>query len=313
MTATLTDPAPADPTPPKPRWKLSVPAVIIAVLFLVGTCVWTYPSMAAWFSQLDQSEVLKNSTTTEDPNASRNAEQLKLADEYNRKLQAGGARINAGQRSPQPGQSAGKDPSGTLGYNDILTTPTNDVMSRIQIPKINVDLPIYHGTSDETLLRGIGHLEGTALPVGGVGMNTVVTGHRGLAEAEMFTNLDKIGKGDYFTFNTFGRVVTYRVIETKIVDPDQTETLDPVAGKDLATLVTCTPLGINTQRILVIGERVIPTPPEALKDATEPPDIPGFPWWIVIMAGGAVVGAGYVWFAGRPVKPKPRPKRTPSH
>lgn len=318
MTATLTEPAASGPPPQKPKWRLSVPAVIIAVLGLVGTCVWTYPMMAAWLNQIDQSKVIENATTTNDPNAPDNAKQLKLAEEYNAKLDAGSAMIAKNERLPQyngPATDGGSDGSDTLNYNDILTSPSTDVMSRIQIPKINLDLPIYHGTSDETLLKGIGHLEGTALPVGGEGNNSVVTGHRGLAEAEMFTNLDKIGKGDYFTFNTFGRVITYRVIDTKIVDPDQTETLDPVAGKDLATLVTCTPLGINTQRILVIGERVIPTPPEALRDATQPPDVPGFPWWAVIMGGAALAAGGYVWFSGMPLKPKkkkPTPER-PAH
>ena len=307
MTATLTEPAPSGPPPQKQKWKLSVPAAIIAVLGLLGACVWTYPMMAAWITQLDQSEVIQNATTTEDPNAPHNAKQLKLAEEYNAKLEAGGASVQANERIPQ---WQGDDGITDLNYNEILTSPKTDVMSRIQIPKIDLDLPIYHGTSDETLLRGIGHLEGTALPVGGVGNNSVVTGHRGLAEAEMFTNLNKIDKGDYFTFNTFGRIITYKVIETKIVDPDQTETLDAIPGKDLATLVTCTPLGINTQRILVIGERVIPTPPDALEDAQNPPDIPGFPWWAVIRGGAAVAAGGYIWFAGRPVKPRKGPTDT---
>ncbi|AZL08179.1 class C sortase [Brevibacterium aurantiacum] len=308
MTTTLTAPT-SEPPPTPPKWRLSVPAVIIAVLGLVGTCVWTYPMMAAWLTQIDQSKVVENATTTNDPDAPRNAEQLKLAEDYNAKLEAGGASLDANERLPQfegPAADDGGKTDGRFDYDNILTSPTTDVMSRIQIPKIDLDLPIYHGTSDETLLRGIGHLEGTALPVGGVGNNTVITGHRGLAEAEMFTKLDQIDKGDYFTFNTFGRVITYRVAETKIVDPDQTETLDAVRGKDLATLVTCTPLGINTQRILVIGERVEPTPPEALKDAQEPPDIPGFPWWAVIVGGAVVAAGGYVWFTGRPAKPHNR-------
>lgn len=163
---------------------------------------------------------------------------------------------------------------------------------------IDVDLPIYHGTSDVTLLRGIGHLEGTALPVGGNGTHAVLTGHRGLAESELFTHLDRLAVGDTFTIEVFGQVLTYRVGETKVVDPSDTETLYPVRGKDLVTLVTCTPLGINSQRILVTGERVTPTPARDLAHAGARPDIPGFPWWVVVIGAAVAVLTLYVWWMG---------------
>jgi sortase A len=178
-------------------------------------------------------------------------------------------------------------------------------MARIRIPAINVDLPVYHGTSEAVLEHGIGHLEGTALPVGGPSTHSVVTGHRGLATSELFSNLDKVNVADTFTIEVFGETLSYRVIETIIVEPDDTQNLLIQPGKDLLTLVTCTPLGINSHRILVTGERVIPTPQEDLDAAGETPDVPGFPWWMII-AGTVIAGAGtYVWLSGRP-------PRTPS-
>ncbi|WP_459583204.1 class C sortase, partial [Aerococcus mictus] len=111
---------------------------------------------------------------------------------------------------------------------------------------IDVDLPVYHGTSDEVLNRAAGHLEGTSLPVGGPSTRAVITAHRGLANARMFTDLNKVNVGDTFTIEVFGDVLTYRVRDTKVVAPEDTDTLRVEEGKDLVTLVTCTPLGINS-------------------------------------------------------------------
>lgn len=120
----------------------------------------------------------------------------------------------------------------------------------------------------------------------------------------MFTNLDKVGKGDRFTLTTFGQVLSYQVVRTQVVDPEETESLGTISDRDLVTLVTCTPLGINTQRILVTAERVYPTPVADLEAGTSESDLPGFPWWIVIMAAGLVAAGIYVWWSGRPLRPK---------
>ncbi|WP_372457104.1 class C sortase [Microbacterium allomyrinae] len=181
----------------------------------------------------------------------------------------------------------------------MLRADETGLMARIKIPSIGVDLPISHGTSDATLAKGVGHLEGTALPVGGASTHSVLTGHRGLADAELFTNLDRVVVGDTFTIETFGEVLTYEVTETQVVSPDQTETLYPQRGVDLVTLVTCTPLGINTHRILVTGERILPTPVRDLDAAGQRPDIPGFPWWALGASGAVVVAGAYVWFSAR--------------
>ena len=184
----------------------------------------------------------------------------------------------------------------------MLAGDADGLMARIKIPSIKLDLPIYHGTSEDVLERGIGHLEGTALPVGGQSTHSVVTGHRGLATSELFSKLNEVEVDDTFTIEVFGELLSYRVIETLVVEPQDTESLLIRPGKDLMTLVTCTPLGINSHRILVTGERVIPTPQADLDAAGDAPDVPGFPWWM-FAAGGVVVGAGtYVYISGRPPK-----------
>lgn len=283
-------------------WKPPALAVVAGLVAWLGMCVLLYPMAAGWVSQYNQSKVV----TTYDSHAQSDklvpsaVQQLADAHRYNEALTAG-AELEANHRLPT-GQGSGGDAN--LDYNQLLRTDDSGVMGRIKIPTIDVDLPIYHGTADETLLKGIGHLEGTSLPVGGANTHAVLTGHRGLANAVMFTNLDKVKVGDTFTVTVLTQTLTYKVTSTTVVDPDQTQTLRPVAGKDLVTLVTCTPLGINSQRILVTGERVEPTPASDIAAAHKRPDVPRFPWWAVIfLAGTAVVGV-YIWFSGRPARPK---------
>lgn len=283
------------------RWRVPVFAVVIALIALSGLGIWTYPSAAAWFSQLDQSKIIGDSATVIEGDRAENARQLALAHRYNDALQSG-AQLESNHRLPS---SSGTADDGAPTYDEVLDDGGPGVMTRLRIPSIELDLPVYHGTSDETLLKGLGHLEGTSLPVGGEDTHSVITGHRGLADATMFTELDKVGKGDRFTLTTFGQVLSYQVVRTQVVEPDETESLQTVSGRDLVTLVTCTPLGINSQRILVTAERVSPTPAADLEAGTAEPDIPGFPWWIVIMGAGLVLAGVYVWWSGRPVRLRP--------
>ena len=167
-------------------------------------------------------------------------------------------------------------------------------MARVKIPSIEVDLPIYHGTDEETLLRGAGHLEGTHLPVGGESTRSVITAHRGLANATMFTDLNRVSEGDSFTIESLGETLVYRVNEIQVIDPTDTGSLQSESGKDLVTLITCTPLGVNTHRILVTGERITPTPAPALHEAGKAPEIPGFPWWALLGTGGILLIGGYL-------------------
>ena len=278
------------------RWRLSAVSAAIASLCLVGVSVTLYPATASWFSAAGEAARIArygDAVTAAGP-AGRLAA-LKAAEDYNAALRGGGA-VNANGHVPVG--TAADLPHG-YDYDRLLAADRYGLMGRIVIPAIGADLPIYHGTSDATLAEGVGHLEGTSLPVGGRGTHAVLAGHRGLASATLFTNLDRVADGDLFTLYVFGETLTYRVSSVTVVDPDQTRTLDPVPGEDLVTLVTCTPLGINSQRILVTGERVTPAPASAIARGHEAPAGPGFPWWAAAFAGAAAASGGYLWWSGR--------------
>lgn len=281
-------------------WKFSALNLSIALLVLLGIGLVGYPSIAGWISQYNQSNVLFDQTKATSAEAVADIEkQLKAAADYNDALQSG-ALLESGANV-----AAGTGVSTTANdYWKLLNAEPSRMMSRLRIPAIEVDLPVYHGTSDATLLKGIGHLEGTSLPVGGSGTRSVLTGHRGLANATMFTNLNRVKKGDTFSVEVLGKVLTYKVFKIQIVEPDSSEQIRAVPGKDLMTLVTCTPLGINTQRILITGERVTPTPVEDIDAMAARPDVPGFPWWAVIGGGSVLLAGLWFWRAGyRPLGP----------
>lgn len=151
--------------------------------------------------------------------------------------------------------------SGMVQPEDYLAQLNiNGVMGHIKIPKIKVDIPIYHGTSDETLKKGAGHLEGSSLPVGGEGNHTVITGHTGLSSAKMFTELINLEENDEFFLYILGETLAYKIDQIKVVEPSKIDDLKPVANQDYATLITCTPYGINSHRLIVRGTRVPYTP-----------------------------------------------------
>ena len=147
------------------------------------------------------------------------------------------------------------------GEYQCLLDSGSGIMGTVSIPKISVKLPIYHGTSEQALAKGAGHLYGTSLPVGGTNTHAVITGHRGLVDAPMFTRLDEIKNGDYFYIDVMGEKLAYAVDSITVINPDETSRLREVPGEDRVTLMTCTPYGVNTQRLLVSGHRVsIPYP-----------------------------------------------------
>ncbi len=284
-------------------WRFSWGAFIVAFLMVAGMTTLLYPTAAAWINQYNQSKLISGYEDEVNNGEPPAGDQIALAHDYNNALQFG-ATVEANHRLPTGfGYNYGE-----LDYSKILLANPSGMMARLNIPSIDLDLPIYHGTDDVTLLRGLGHLEGTSLPVGGENTHSVITGHRGLANMTMFTNLDKVVEGDIFYIEVFGQLLTYQVRETKVVEPEQTESLRSQPGKDLVTLITCTPLGINTHRILVTGER-IPTPqnPQIQPD----PEVPRFPYWIVIYLVGwcvaiiFIVRSGYPPSASRKVRHKP--------
>ncbi|WP_018142463.1 class C sortase [Alloscardovia criceti] len=271
---------------------------VAALLVIVGTTLVLYPTAASWVSQYNQTELTGDYSSLVSRVVPDREAQLEAAKAYNTALSSG-ALLGRNERIPSSIGDLDEitAPDGRVWtYDDILAASDNGIMSRIRIDAIDLDLPIYHGTSDETLMKGAGHLQGTSFPIGGPSTRTVITAHRGLATATMFTDLDKVEVGDTFTLETFGEVLTYRVITTEVVEPDDTQTIRAVEGKDLATLVTCTPLGINSHRILVTGERIIPTPAGDVDRAGKHSDLPKFPWWAVLYA---VVVLGTVGFTVR--------------
>lgn len=141
-------------------------------------------------------------------------------------------------------------------YRKQLNLNKNGIMGAVEIPKIHVDLPIWHGTEEEVLSNGAGHLQGSSLPVGGENTRCVLTSHRGLPSSKLFTRLDELEEGDLFYIHVCGEVFAYQVCTIEIIEPDELEKLNIIAGKDMVSLVTCTPYGINTHRLVVNGERV---------------------------------------------------------
>ena len=141
-------------------------------------------------------------------------------------------------------------------YNDMLNVAGNGVMGYIEIEKIKCSLPIYHGTSDSVLQIAVGHLDGSSLPVGGTGTHCVLSGHRGLPSAKLFTDLDQLGEGDTFVLYILDEMFTYQVDQIRIITPDDLSALTVEPDKDLCTLVTCTPYGVNSHRLLVRGQRI---------------------------------------------------------
>ncbi len=293
--STTTEQRSEAPAPPRAR-RLPGFALITAGLALIGLLVLLYPSTAAWVSQYQQSQLItaySGEVRDLGPNAQTDA--IEQARTYNAQL-TGGAQVAAGERIPLSDGTATPE---RFDYEQLLRVDKTGLMARLKIPSIAVDLPVYHGTSEATLMEGVGHLEGTALPVGGPSTHSVLTAHRGLASAELFTRLDRVRVGDTFTIEVFGEVLSYQVTDTRIVEPDQTESLFPRADRDLVTLVTCTPLGINSHRILVTGERITPTPVADIEHAGESPDIPGFPWWAVGLGAGVIAIGLYLWWMRR--------------
>lgn len=275
----------------KPRWRPSLVSWLIAALMTLALGAGLYTMTASWLASYAQSRIIVQDHSGTGIDFSS---ELSLAREYNASLSAG-ARLDANANIPA---GTGTASSGDLVYEDMLAESATGVMARVKIPAIDVDLPVFHGTSAETLDIGAGHLEGTHLPVGGVGTRTVITAHRGLANATMFTDLDQVDIGDRFVIETAGEAFTYEVRDIQVVDPSDSQSIVPDPNRDLATLITCTPLGVNSHRIVVTGERVTPTPIADVDAVGAAPTIPGFPWWVPLGIGGLTIITVFLVRAG---------------
>ena len=217
--------------------------IILILIFLVGLSVMLYPTVSDYVNQKNQSRAVASySEEVENLSDVDYQAYFDAADDYNRRL----------AETPD----AFYRPEEVSGYTDTLDVSGTGIMGYITISKIGVELPVYHGTSDGVLQVAAGHLEGSSLPVGGAGTHAVISAHRGLPSAKLFTNLDELEVGDTFTITVLDRVLTYEVDQISIVLPTETDLLQPVEGKDYVTLMTCTPYGINSHRLLVRGRRI---------------------------------------------------------
>ena len=207
-------------------------------------------------------------------------ESLAAAHAYNERLAASGQPVLGEARDPFSAEAGGSRAAGEDSasaqdeeYQSLLDAG-GGVMGAIRIPEISVDLPIYHGTSESALASGAGHLYGSSLPVGGESTHSVITGHRGLVEAMMFTRLDEMKVGDYFYIDVMGETLGYRVDRIEVIEPDDTSKLKIVEGEDRVTLMTCTPYGVNTHRLLVSGVRAaIPGDIPPIEEAPHDPRV----------------------------------------
>lgn len=176
----------------------------------------------------------------------------------------------------------------------IVSIYPDQALARLRIPSINLDQSVHHTMNESVLQKGLGHMEGTSLPIGGTSTNAVIGGHRGLATAVGLTYLNKVAVGDDIYIQALGQNLHYQVISTEVLSPGDANMQPVIQGRDLVTLVTCTPLGLNTDRIVVVAERVLPDLDDtALPSAS---DVPGFPWWAVIFGSVLVLSTSYVLY-----------------
>ncbi|MGN0974365.1 MAG: class C sortase [Gemmiger sp.] len=218
--------------------------VFLVLLLLVGLSLLLYPSVSNYWNSFHQTRAIASY-----------AEQVAALDETQYDAMWDAARDYNSTLTQQPDAYALSD-ARRAEYESLLNVGGNGVMGYIEIPSIDCSLPIYHGTDESVLQVAVGHIEWSSLPVGGEGTHCVLSGHRGLPSAKLFTNLDKLSEGDTFLLRVLDEVLTYEVDQILIVEPQDLSALRVADGKDYCTLVTCTPYGINTHRLLVRGHRV---------------------------------------------------------
>jgi sortase A len=221
--------------------------VLIVILMIAGAAIAAYPFIADLRSaQVDRELLQAYDRTVDGLDAQTLTDELERAHAYNDSV--------SGKVVEDP-FVAGSGAALPLGYGDVLNVQGNGLMGYLTIPKLDISLPVYHDTTEEILQKGIGHIPTTALPVGGEGTHCVLTGHRGLSGRELFTNVDKLAIGDIFYMTVLGEIIAYEVDDIRTTLPADVTGITSVEGKDYMTLATCTPLGINSHRLLIRGIR----------------------------------------------------------
>ena len=229
--------------------KKKISVILFGLLFLVGFGILIYPTVSNQWNTYRQSQLISNyQSVVQDMTPEDFTQEWERAEAFNATITQNNLYSDVFGESTTDLQST--------EYWKILNEAGDGIMGYLSIPKINIKLAIYHGTADDVLQTGVGHLNGTKLPIGGESTHCVVAAHRGLPSAKLFSNLDKLEEGDIFMIRTLDQTLTYEVDQIRIVLPDEVDDLKIEEGKDLCTLVTCTPYGINTHRLLVRGHRV---------------------------------------------------------
>jgi len=240
--------------------KRKVINIIIIALVLIGVMLLVYPYVSYRLSERDQTYVVLQY----DDSLAKMTEQ-QMQEEWERAWAYNASLATSVLYDPFASGQEDMDAE----YLSLLDIAENGVMCHIEIPKIKVDLPVFHGVSLSTLEKGVGHLEGSSLPVGGAGTHSVMTAHTGLNSSKLFTDLVEMKIGDEFYIYTLDQILAYRVDSIVVVEPEDVDTLLTVGGKDYVTLVTCTPYGINSHRLLVRGVRVDYSPEEIQQAITD--------------------------------------------
>ena len=252
--------------------------LLLILVFLVGLSLLLYPAVSTWWNERLQAQVIvKYDNSLTELEQERYSEILSQARDFN-------ARLAAGEQTGDPEL-----------YEEMLDPFSTGVMGYIEIPSIACKLPVAHGTSDTVLRDSVGHLEWTSLPVGGESTHSVLSGHRGLPSAELLTNIDHLEVGDRFTLHILNMELTYRVDQIRVVEPNDASLLQIEQGQDYVTLLTCTPYGINSHRLLVRGARVYTDESAALSapDVRNEAETVSPVYWLppALVALGAVGGA----------------------
>ena len=243
------------------------------LIFLAGLCLLLYPwASNAWNEWRHARLVGDYAADVAEVSQEDNSRWFEAADAYNHTLEGRGV----------PDAFALVAPEESAAYQAQLAFREDGMMGYLEVPRIGQTLPIYHWTSEATLARGVGHLEGSALPVGGASTHCVLSAHRGLPSAALFTDLDKLRLGDHFFIHVLDRTLAYEVDQVLTVEPDDTASLDVEEGQDLVTLVTCTPYGVNTQRLLVRGHRVDLSAAQAAAETPAPSLATNYLLWVVL-------------------------------
>ena len=229
--------------------KNKITTILLVLIMIIGVGMMVYPFISNLFHDKRQDKIITDSKSIVENMDTQEIERMfQEARDYNENL----------QHTVTITDPFGKNASSqvTERYNQILNTDGNGIIGYLEIPRLELKEPIYHGTTDDVLAKGVGHLPATSFPIGGFGTHSVLSAHTGLPSAELFTNLPEVKEGDIFYVYVLNDMLAYRVDQIKVVEPDNIEDLLVENGKDYVTLVTCTPYGLNTHRLLVRGTRV---------------------------------------------------------